>query len=313
MNLNIYKLSTIILTAIIISLGLYSCSDNASNDYNIVQSDAKNQGTNQILKVSSEEAVILQNVAYGEDPRQIMDIYLQPNRTIETPLIILVHGGAWTTGDKEDANFMRDACYANGINVVNINYRLTGENSAIRYTDMMQDIDRAIALILAHADEYNVRKSKIVMWGGSAGGHLSLLYAYNYDSHNVISLVMTLGAPTRFDSIEILQSYDPAAVGALIALTGKPIDPTKPLDPAYADASPYYGENLKPTLLIHGDQDMVVNINQAAMMSQRLTEANIENIAHVLVNGGHAGENATKESVDQANILMYQAIMKYSY
>ena len=96
---------------------------------------------------------------------------------------------------------MKTACYANGMNVVNINYRM---GDGICYKQMMQDMTDAVRYVLAHAEEWNIKKTNYVMWGGSAGAHLSLLYAYNYDKEDVISLVITLGAPTRLDALDAL-------------------------------------------------------------------------------------------------------------
>lgn len=307
MKINLSK-SMITLAIHFLILSLCSCS----GDADIIETPKTDNLANNTKTSASttSAAVAMLNVAYGEHPEQVMDIYLQENRTLQTPLIILVHGGGWVAGDKADADFMKDACYYHGMNVVNINYRLANEN--INYLHIMSDIDAAIAMILAYAEDYNVRTSKIVMWGGSAGGHLSLLYAYNHDIRNVISLVITLGAPTRFDSQALILSYGFNGVGVLATLTGKPFDAFWPLDPAYTDASPYHGENLKPTLLIHGELDTIVRKSQAEMMGQKLTEANVDNIVFILPNGGHAGENTTPEASDQANQLMYQAVLHYS-
>src|SRR5688572_25872652 len=68
------------------------------------------------------------NVAYGSDPQQVMDIYLPAGRsTTNTKVMILIHGGAWTSGDKSDFTIYVDSlkkrlpAYA----VFNINYRLS--------------------------------------------------------------------------------------------------------------------------------------------------------------------------------------------
>ena len=50
------------------------------------------------------EAQTLLNVAYGNDPQQTMDVYLPENRTADTKVFVLVHGGFWYAGSKEDFN-----------------------------------------------------------------------------------------------------------------------------------------------------------------------------------------------------------------
>ena len=101
-----------------------------------------------------------QDLHYGPDSLQTMDVYLLENRTADTPLMILVHGGGWMAGDKKDADFMKTACYANGMNVVNINYRM---GDGICYKQMMQDMTDAVRYVLAHAEEWNIKKTNYVM------------------------------------------------------------------------------------------------------------------------------------------------------
>lgn len=301
----IFTKSVITIVCLPLIFLFYSCSGDMEESFD------NNVLNTKTAVVANNSAVEMLNLAYGEHPQQVMDIYLLENRTVETPLVVLIHGGAWVAGDKADAGFMKDACYGNGMNVVNINYRLA--DSTINYTHIMEDISSAMAMILNHAAEYNIRTSKIVFWGGSAGGHLALLYAYNYDIQNAVSLVMTLGAPTKLDDKLSLIVPNPAEmIGLLATITGKPYDLFWPLDPAYADASPYYGKNFKPTLLIHGEKDPIVPVRQANLMRDRLVQANVDNVLFILPNGGHTGENTTPEASEQANQLMYQAVLHYS-
>lgn len=257
------------------------------------------------------EPLILTDVAYGTDPLQKMDIALVANRTEQTPLVVLVHGGGWMGGDKKDADFMKDACFANGINVVNINYRM---GTDIHYREMMTDIDNAVSHLLAHADEWNIRKSKFVFWGGSAGAHLSLLYAYNYDKRDVISLVITLGAPVKLDALDSMSGAKQSDIeGLLPIVTGKPWNSNPELlDAAYKEASPYYGKNLKPSFLVHGDKDNIVPKQQSVLMSNKLKENNVADTLAILPNGGHGGENTPKEVSERLNVAMYNWIMRYS-
>lgn len=251
------------------------------------------------------------DIHYGKDSLQTMDVYLAENRTLETPLVILVHGGGWMAGDKKDADFMKDACYANGMNVVNINYRM---GQGICYKQMMEDMASAIRYVLVNADEWKMRKSKYVLWGGSAGAHLSLLYAYNYDQEDVVSLVMTLGAPTRLDALDTLSGAKQSDIeGLLPIVTGKPWnnDPSK-LAEEYKLASPYYGKRLKPSFLVHGEKDAIVPKQQSEMLSELLKQDHVSDTLIILPNGGHGGENTPAEISAKVNQTMYEWIMRYS-
>lgn len=267
-------------------------------------------------KLSSKEnengAYIRKDIQYGDNPIQNMDVYLIANRTAETPLVVLVHGGGWMNGDKRDADFMKDACFNNNINVVNINYRLASPD--IHYEEIMSDINSAMSYVLEHAGEWNIRKDKFIFWGGSAGGHLSLLYAYNYDHHEIIAAVITLGAPTRFDDVNDSSGFKQTDLEGLLPLiTGKPwSNDSSLLDEAYKHASPYYGKKLKPTLLVHGELDNIVPQSQAKIMHELLLRKHVASTLFILPNGGHAGENTTKEVADKLNQTMYEWMIKYS-
>lgn len=256
--------------------------------------------------------LVAYDVAYGTDSLQRMDLHFVEDRDATTPLVMLIHGGGWMAGDKRDADFMREALFARGINVVNVNYRLGGES--VHYPEMMADIGAAVGCLLSHAREWGVRSSGIVLWGGSAGAHLALLYAYAYDDNDVVSLAITLGAPTKLDSFASMEGARPQDVeGLLPIVTGKPwnYDETQ-LDEAYRLASPYYAAHFKPTLLVHGGADDIVPVGQSRIMYRRLQEAGVPCRLIVLTGAGHGGENAPREESEALNEALIEWIFKYS-
>ena len=77
---------------------------------------------------STGETVRLTNVAYGQHARHKMDVALPANRTGQTPVVVLIHGGAWMAGNKEDMKGFQDFLLQNGIASVSINYRYADAN-----------------------------------------------------------------------------------------------------------------------------------------------------------------------------------------
>jgi|GEM_PF-7050149 len=65
------------------------------------------------------------NVPYGSDPAQKLDLGLPANRTNNSALVLVIHGGGWATGDKAELNWLLNGLKARGFAVANINYRLT--------------------------------------------------------------------------------------------------------------------------------------------------------------------------------------------
>ena len=105
---------------ILISIFVLSCSTNISEETTNIE------GTNPLEYLEDL------NVSYGNDSNQKFDIYLPANRTLETKVIILVHGGGWTAGDKSAMIGFKDLIFQSfdNIAVVNINYRLADENNS---------------------------------------------------------------------------------------------------------------------------------------------------------------------------------------
>lgn len=260
------------------------------------------------------------DMPYGTNEHQVMDIFLQKERTENTPLILLIHGGGWGSGDKKDADFLREAAYANGLNVVNINYRLASNEpkKEIHYNDMIQDIDAVIAMLVEHSFDFRIRNSKICMWGGSAGGHLALLYAYKHDTWNAISFVSSLGGPTALDNIESFNEVEnkEATANMLSLLVGKPFYWDQPLDAAYQDASPYHTAKVIPTLLVHGEYDYIVPKKQAELMKEVLDKHPEVISDYIMIRkGGHdggGGDETSEADRQKAQQRLFEAIMHFS-
>ena len=123
------------------------------------------------------------DVAYAtSSPQQKMDVYLPANRSTSTTyIVIMVHGGSWSAGDKTDF----DTYIPNlkpllgNYAIFNINYRLAN-GSTVLLQQQIDDINTAIDFITSKANEYNVNTSKMALMGASAGAHLTLLKAFRF-------------------------------------------------------------------------------------------------------------------------------------
>ena len=138
----------------------------------------------------------LSNVSYGSSSEQKMDIYLPANRsTATTKVLVAIHGGSWSGGDKSDFTPYVDTLrrrfpdYA----LFNLNYRLAvGANL---FPTQENDVKSAIQFILDHATDYGISQ-KFVLMGGSAGAHLALLQGYKYSSQINPKAIVSFFGPT---------------------------------------------------------------------------------------------------------------------
>lgn len=124
------------------------------------------------------EATVNVDVPYGLDGSQKYDVYLPASRS-NAPIIVMVHGGAWTGGDKQaDGVAEAKAGYfvAKGYIFISLNYRLLPKSDPLIQA---ADVARGIANIQSNAIKWGGDKNKIVLMGSGAGGHLAALLSSN--------------------------------------------------------------------------------------------------------------------------------------
>lgn len=166
-----------------------------------------------VQQVQAEETKQLQNVPYGEHPRQVLDFYQAESET-PTPVVFYIHGGGWQGGDKKTNP---KAFLDKGISVVAINYRYV-RNAVEEKVEPpvkapLHDAARALQFVRSKATEWNLDKQKIGATGGSAGACSSLWLALHDD----------LAQPDSEDPIarESTRLYCAAVNGAQVSLDPK--------------------------------------------------------------------------------------------
>lgn len=214
------------------------------------------------------------NLSYGPDTRNKLDIYLPANRDNNTPFVLLIHGGGWVSGDKADMNALQDSLMKRGIASASMSYRYAG--SQVHYTELMQDVAAAVTFCYGKHTEWNTRADKYIIGGVSAGAHMALLYAYNYDATNRISAVVSAVGPTDITQTDWLNYSILVGLNDEIGnMVGATYALGQPLDPAFAAASPRLHIKNVPTLMLHGDADLVVFYSQSQLLNADLATAGI--------------------------------------
>jgi len=128
----------------------------------------------------------LANVRYGPHERHVLDFWRAASAT-PTPLVFVIHGGGWQSGEKERVNkFVNvEGLLAQGISVVAINYRLIKHAEAEGITPPVKaplhDAARALQFVRSQAAAWNLDQSRIGAAGGSAGACSSLWLAFHDD------------------------------------------------------------------------------------------------------------------------------------
>lgn len=216
----------------------------------------------------SEEQTQL-NVSYGTDPQQKMDVYLPAGRsTASTKVMIMIHGGGWTQGDKSEFTAYVDTLKKRlpGYAIFNINYRLATGTTHF-FPTQENDVKAALDFIYSKRNDYKISE-KWVLLGASAGGHLALLQAYKYNSPVKIRAVVDFFGPTELTNMYNFPS-NPLIPLLLTQVTGG--NPTTHAT-LYQQSSPmsFVTAQCPPTIILHGGADIVVAPSQSVMLRDQL-------------------------------------------
>lgn len=213
-------------------------------------------------------------IAYGEDPRQQLDVYRPRGGAGPYPVVVFFYGGNWSSGSRSGYGYVGRALAARGIVAVVPDYRLA---PAHRYPAFVEDGAAAVRWAKAHAAQFGGDPQRIVLAGHSAGAYIAAALAVDEK---------WLGA-------------DRAAVKGLVGIAG-PYDFAREDSPATIkafgvgraaeDISPiaFAGAGDPPALLLTGAKDRVVNPYISEAFALALTNAAVpaefrryEGIGHV--------------------------------
>ncbi|MGA3065474.1 MAG: alpha/beta hydrolase [Tepidisphaeraceae bacterium] len=213
-----------------------------------------------------------QDVEYGEagGQRLLLDARV-PRGEGPFPVVILVHGGGWSSRDKahEFDAFIEPLTDA-GFTTFCINYRLAPQN---RWPDCLEDVQTSIRWAKMHAGHYRGDPNRIVLLGHSAGGHLVCLAATIAGEETRVQAVVGLAPPA--DLVMDCKLRSGGLSKGLQSLTGR----AKKLDAGaiaeLEEMSPvnHVGPGLPPFLLIQGTNDHAVPHPEVVEMCAKLLGA----------------------------------------
>jgi len=255
-------------------------------------------------KYPADEAFVLKDLKYGKDTLNYLDLYLPKNRNAQTPLLIIIHGGAWVQGDK--GMFWTDMAtdfYDEKICVANINYRLAPK---AKLNDMLADIRGVLLFLKNNASNFSLDVTKVHLLGTSAGGHLALLYAYTLGEKDIKS-VTSFAGPTNFnDDNFYLLTQQWGLPNLYKDVLGR--DYIKN-ESEVIKASPIHNIKNIPVLLIHALDDDVVPFSQSKVLADSLQFKKIKNQLFTLPNGKHSpyGLNNSFKGVVNETVLKFIA------
>lgn len=242
---------------------------------------------------------VKRDVAYVTDghERQKLDLYLLPEQRTPRPMVVWIHGGGWRGGDKSNcpARFLLE----HGYHVASINYRLSHHAT---FPAQIHDCKAAIRWVRANAAKHGIAPEKIGVWGSSAGGHLVALLG---TSGRVAELEGKLGESGDSRVQAVVDYYGPTDLLKMNEQAGElgTLDHDAPASPESKllggplqhqvelarQASPlaYVSNDDPPFLIVHGDKDPLVPVQQSQQLHELLEKAGVDSTLVVVEGGKH--------------------------
>ena len=279
-----------------------------------------------------------QNISFATIPgtgRQLLCDIWQPPENVNPSGVafIYLHGSAWFLLDKDlGTRPFFSHLAAQGHVIMDVAYRLAPETDMM---GMVHDVKRAIAWMKEHAGNYCVDPNRLVVGGGSAGGHLALLAGYSANNQQFmpneltgrdvsVGAVISLYGPSDLEAMyyhtnqhlttrpvpgRLKKDFNAKIPGWIIKIMGKDyyrLGMDKGFDAGtfasllgghpdefrgrYALLSPvtHVHAHCPPTLLIHGEHDLIAPVKSTHFLNRRLLEENVQTVMHILPQTDHA-------------------------
>jgi acetyl esterase/lipase len=225
---------------------------------------------------------VVLDVAYGPDAYQCLDLYL-PDRSAGAPLVVLLHGGAWSVGDKSQYAVVGERLAHEGYLTAIANYRLS---PAVQHPAHAQDVARAVAWCHRHAADYGGDPGRLCLVGHSSGAHLASLVALDPTYLAAEGL-----PPTIVQRVAGIAGagYDLGAHYASL-MVAPLVSPVFGADSSRWElASPlrYVHAAAPPFLLVHGLQDTEAPPTTTEAFAATLQAAGVPTRLHLLPDDGH--------------------------
>lgn len=255
------------------------------------------------------------DVSYADESRfQRLDIYLPDSGEGPFPLVVWIHGGGLMMGDKSsmpqtdfgpapipvgpygpyqvqvpDVNLLNAEGYA----VASLNYQL-GISPVTAATSAIKDCKAAIRFLRKQSPKYKIDPNRFAVWGNSMGGYLA-------------AMVGATGVrPTTYDDQNLSDLNISSAVNAVIVWYGaEDRMPGEELSLEYQIAK---SKKLPPFLIVNGDNDPVITVDQASKLHMVLKRAGTESTLTIIPGAGHEDPLFTKTQMPASLIFLKQAL-----
>jgi len=278
--------------------------------------------------------MVCRDVQYSSDgarPRLMSIAIPNPKPAKPVPAVIVIHGGGWNGGDRNSMFTWASMLAKNGLVGVAIDYRLAKEAP---FPAQIQDCKLAVRFLRANAARYNINPKQIGVMGASAGGHLSSMLGLTAgnaefegdggfkDESSQVQAVCDCFGPSDFDSwaetankigndeglrklygLDLDEKMRTWCVNFSLKNDGnikllleeKQAERAKWASPlSYVEKC----EKIPPFLIVHGDKDAWVPLQQSLLLADALDKKGADVNLKIMLNAGHTPDKAAKDIMD---------------
>ena len=223
-------------------------------------------------------AKIHADLAYGQGPRQQLDVYVPGAAKAPAPVVVVFYGGSWNSGRKENYSFLGKALAARGFIAMIADYRLV---PAVRFPEFIEDCAQATHWAHTHAATYGGDPKRVFLLGHSAGAYNAAMVALDgrYLAALGSSVAIVRGAALLAGPYDFL----PLDATSTIAAFGQARNLTETQPVAFA------GRAAPPMFLATGEDDTTVKPRNTRALAGRLQAAGSPVTVKTYPGIGHIG------------------------
>jgi acetyl esterase/lipase len=236
------------------------------------------------------------NFAYGPETAQRIDVLYPtgggPKATQALPAVLMFHGGAWihsynNGSGKDHMTTFSDRFLAHGFMVCNAEYRVSdGSADAAPAPAAVQDALLAAKWCWDYLDYFHGDRTKYVVTGASAGGHLALMVGMTTPAG-----MLGPTTPADFKIAAIVSGYGPADIESEInAVAGAWLPASLPNRAAIAkqvNPMTYVRKDIAPLIVVQGANDNTAPVKDSQNLVAKLTAAGADASIHLVPGAGH--------------------------
>ena len=264
----------------------------------------------------TDEYTCYTNKSYGLNKRHYLDICVPKGVSGDVGVMLYIHGGGWIAGDKDGYLPTLKENAKRGYITVALNYRYAN-GRGVTCEDILDDIESALETVKDIAGEHGLNANKVMLLGGSAGAHLSLMYAYTRKDSSPIEplAAVSYAGPTDLADPNFFITQHVDSIEEMISkisgvkLSRRSVDDCRE---ELLSASPidYVNSETVPTLIFHGTVDDVVPYSNAVALHNLLDSLGVENEFVTFNNSGH-GLESDPEASKRAEELVLEYAERY--